>query len=93
MSDSQALDAAAKRLTLALDAFEAAIERRRTADRSQGDLAAQLQAMGNDRARLAGELDSATARARQLEAANREVAARLDSAIETIRTVIGVETP
>jgi len=88
MTDSQVFDAGAKRLTQALDALEAAVERRRGADRSQADLAAQVQALGNDRVRLAAELDSASARARQLETVNRDIARRLDAAIQTIRGVI-----
>ena len=38
--------------------------------------------------RLASELDAAAARARTLEATNREVAQRLDAAIDTIRSVL-----
>ena len=52
----------------------------------------QVQALGTDRARLASELDEATARARALEAANREVAQRIDQAIETIRGVLETRT-
>ena len=51
-------------------------------------LADQIQALGTDRARLAGELDQVTARSRKLETANREIAQRLDQAIETIRGVL-----
>jgi len=52
------IDAAIKRLQLALDTLETA------------------------------ELDNATARARRLEVANRDVAQRLEAAIETVRSVI-----
>ena len=51
-------------------------------------LADQVHALGTDRARLASELDDATARARALETANREVAQRIDQAIDTIRGVL-----
>jgi hypothetical protein len=88
MSEASAIDAATKRLALALDALEAAVERRREADRNQERLAAQLQALGNDRSRLAAELDATAARTRQVEATNREIARRLDTAMETIRNVI-----
>ncbi|HXW40176.1 MAG TPA: DUF4164 family protein [Xanthobacteraceae bacterium] len=88
MSDSDAIEAAARRLSVALDALEAAAEARREADRSGAALANQVHLIGADRARLAGELDDATARARALEAANREVAARVDAAIATIREVL-----
>ncbi|MEA2902912.1 MAG: hypothetical protein QOG83_936 [Alphaproteobacteria bacterium] len=88
MSDTSAVDVATKRLALALDALEAAVERRRDADRGQDGLAAQVYALGDDRSRLAGDLDAAVARARTLEATNREIARRLDVAIETIRSVL-----
>ena len=88
MSDVTAIDAASKRLALALDALAAAVERRHDADRSQETLDAQLHALGTDRSRLASELDTAAARAKTLETTNREVAQRLDAAIETIRSVL-----
>ena len=37
---------------------------------------------------LAADLDAQTARSRQLEAANREIARRLDAAMENIRSVL-----
>ncbi len=88
MSDSDAIETAARKLILALDGLEAAMERRRQADRSEESLAAQVQALGVDRARLASELDGAIAERRQLELANREIARRLDLAIDSIRSVI-----
>jgi hypothetical protein len=88
MADTSAIDAAAKRLALALDALEAALERRLSADHGQEMLGAQIQALGTDRSRLAADLDSQAARARRLETANRDVAGRLDAAIATIRSVI-----
>ena len=88
MSDTSAIDAASRRLALALDALEAAVERRREADRGQADLSDQLHALGSDRSRLAADLDTAAARVRALETTNREIARRLDAAIETIRNVL-----
>jgi chromosome segregation ATPase len=85
---SSAIDAATKRLTLALDSLEAAAERRGEADRTEHGLVEQLHALGADRSRLASDLDVVTARARALESTNQEVARRLDAAIETIRSVI-----
>ena len=90
MSDPSAIDAASKRLALALDALGAAVERRREAARGQADLSEQLHALGTDRSQLAAELDQAAARAKALETTNREVARRLDVAIETIRSVLEV---
>ncbi len=88
MSDTDPIEAATRRLSLALEALEAATERRLEADRADGKLTEQIHVLGSDRARLAGQLDEATARARALEAANREVAQRIDQAIETIRGVL-----
>jgi hypothetical protein len=88
MSDTDVIEAAARRLVLALDALDAAADRRTEADREQVSLAGQVHALGSDRARLAGELDEAAARARVLETANREVVTRIDQAIETIRGVL-----
>ena len=88
MSDTDLIEAATRRLSQALEALEAATERRREADRADGELAEQIHVLGSDRTRLASQLDEATARARALEAANREVAHRIDQAIETIRGVL-----
>jgi hypothetical protein len=88
MTDTEAIDAASRRLALALDALSAAVERRHEAERAEVSLTVQLHALGADRALLASHLDAATARARKLETANREVARRLDAAIDTIRTVL-----
>ncbi len=88
MTDPSAIENATRRLALALDALEAAVERRREADRGEDQLVAQLHALGGDRSRLAAELDAAAAHARQLETTNREIARRLDLAIDTIRSVI-----
>ena len=88
MSEAEAIDAASRRLALALDALGAAVERRYEAERGQEGLAAQLHALSADRALLASNLDLAAARGKKLETANREVARRLDAAIDTIRTVL-----
>jgi chromosome segregation ATPase len=87
-ANSGAIEAATKRLMLALDGLEAATERRRELDQAEQGLVDQLHALGADRSRLAAELDAATARARSLETTNHEIARRLDTAIETIRSVI-----
>ena len=82
------IDAATRRLMLALDALEAAAERRRDADRDENELASRIQALGADRSRLADELDGSLVKTRRLEPTNREIAERLDAAIGTIRAVL-----
>jgi hypothetical protein len=88
MTDAGGIEAATRRLMMALDGLEAAAERRREADRAELGFADQLHAVSADRSRLAADLDTVTARARTLETTNQEVARRLDAAIETIRSVI-----
>ena len=82
------IELATRRLAAALDALESAVERRGDSDRADDELAARIQALGSDRSRLANELDGSLVRSRALEKANREIAERLDVAIDTIRSVI-----
>ena len=89
INEQSTVDMAVKRLALALDALDAAVERRREADRGEDALVAQVQALGLDRTRLASTLDGETARSRRLEATNREIAQRLDVAIASIQSVLG----
>jgi Domain of unknown function (DUF4164) len=91
MSETDSIQMASRRLSLALEALEAAAEQRHRSRRQDEALAAHIQALDTDRARLAGELDHATARSRGLEAANREVVQRIDQAIETIRRVLAAD--
>lgn len=88
MLNSPPLDAAARRLSAALDQLEAAVERRLREQRQHAGLEAQVQALGVDRARLASELDRVQHRAEGLETANRDVSQRLTAAMDTIRAVI-----
>jgi hypothetical protein len=88
MSDQSAVDQAVRRLALALDSLDAAVERRLEADRNEEGLASQLHALGIDRTRLAEALDGETARSRKLEEVNREIAQRLDVAMTTIQSVL-----
>jgi hypothetical protein len=94
MAEPDAIEGATRRLAQALDALEEAVDRRCDADRGSDGLSVQLYALTSDRSKLAAELDAAAARARGLEDTNREVARRLDAAIDTIRTVLeGGEVP
>lgn len=89
MTGEGGLDAAVRRLALALDALDAAVERRRDADRNEDTLAAQVQLLGADRARLADRLDTEVAVARELRETSRDIAERLDTAIAEVQAVLG----
>jgi hypothetical protein len=86
--EPSAVDTAVKRLALALDVLDAAVERRREADRSEDGLAQQLHALGIDRTRLAEALDAEVSHTKKLTVTNREIAQRLDTAISTIQSVL-----
>ena len=88
MSDPATIGEVIRRLQDALGSLEIALERRIEVDRSQAALASQIYAFETDRARLAAELDEMAARSRQLETTNRDVAARLGEAIDSIGAVI-----
>ncbi len=87
MRDS-ALGAAIRRLEAAVGVLEAASARVLDSRRTGADRETEIALLADDRARLAEELDSSNARTTRLEATNRDVARRLDTAIETIRDVL-----
>ena len=91
MSDHTAIEAATRRLQAALDALESAVDAKLEATTRSGALADQLHLLDADRARLATDLDHAAARSKSLETTNREIAQRLDAAMESIRSVISVQ--
>ena len=93
MTDPNAVEAASRRLALALEALAAAVERRREAAKGEMSLTAQLRALGTDRARLASELDAATARVRALQTVHREMGERLDHLIATVRSLLAADEP
>jgi hypothetical protein len=90
MSGFSDIETATRRLIAALDGLEAAINRRLDADRSTAMLGAQVQSLGTDRARLAADLDRALARNSALDRVNRDVARRVDVAMDNIRAVLDV---
>jgi hypothetical protein len=91
MADHSAIETATRRLQAALDGLESAVEARLEAAAGAGKLADQLHMLETDRAKLAADLDHAAARSKSLENTNREVAQRIDAAMESIRSVITVE--
>jgi hypothetical protein len=91
MTDHSAIEAATRRLQAALDALESAVEAKLEAIARAGTLADQLHMLETDRAKLAADLDHASARSKSLEMTNREVAQRLDAAMDSIRSVITIQ--
>lgn len=88
MAEAAALEAALRRLDTALDALESAVVRRVESDRSVSGMEEELSRLGEDRSRLAQDLDGEKARAHRLEDTNREVSRRLVAAMESIRSVL-----
>lgn len=86
------LQRALRRLDGALDALEAAAERRAEADAARGDAAGEYLVMQDDRARLAAELDAALARGRALDRAAEDVSGRLERAGAEVRAVLAALT-
>lgn len=91
MSDHSAIEAATRRLQAALDGLESAVEAKLDAIGRAGTLADQLHMLESDRAKLAADLDHSAARSKSLETTNREIAQRLDAAMDSIRSVITAE--
>jgi hypothetical protein len=86
--DAGAIEAATRRLLAALEALEAAVERRRDGDLNEERLVERIHQLGGDRSRLTNELDGVTAQARALEQINRDVAKRIDTVIGSVRAVL-----
>ena len=91
MTDQATIDQATRRLTQALDALDATIDRRIEIDRTQTRLAEQVHALEADRSRLAADLDAELAHARRLETASQDIARRLDVAMENIAMVLDTQ--
>jgi len=90
MADTSPVDTALRRLGLALKTLESAVERRFERDRSVASLEDELARAGEDRSRLAQDLDQEKTRSTRLEDTNREVSRRLVAAMESIRSVLDV---
>src|SRR3954453_16641195 len=82
------LEDALKRLDGAVGLLEAAVSRRFEVERRRGDLETELQLMQDDRARLAVELDSTTARLNRSETATKDVGERVQRAVVSIQDVL-----
>ena len=89
---ASATERAVRRLEAALQSLELAVERRATQTANADDLAAEVQMLTSDRARLAENLDQAQARATRLESVNREASKRLGAVVDTMQNVLASET-
>ncbi len=77
------------RFNASLDAFEAALMRRRQSRETIKSLENEIQTLTEDRSNLAQELDKVRAYASQLAKINGKADKRLDAAMENIRNVLG----
>jgi hypothetical protein len=91
MTDQTAIDRATRRLTQALDSLDAAVDRRIEMERSRTMLTEQVHALDADRSKLAADLDVQLARVRRLESTNRDIARRLDAAMDGIKLVLDAQ--
>lgn len=76
------------RIHRAIDDIELSVEREMTRSKSRNALDDEVSMLIADRSRLAEDLDRATANAERLAKSNRDVAKRLDQAMETISTIL-----
>jgi hypothetical protein len=83
-----ALGRALHRLESAVGVLEAASARVLDQRRTGADREAEIALLSDDRARLAEQLDHSNARSSRLESTNRDVARKLDGAIDKIRDVL-----
>jgi hypothetical protein len=88
MAERRSVEASLARLDQAIGRLEVSVARRLDVDRSLGALETELQRLGDDRSKLALDLDTSAARSARLEEANREVSRRLVAAMESIRAVL-----
>jgi predicted RNase H-like nuclease (RuvC/YqgF family) len=82
MSGSDALEEVTSRLARALDEIEKTVAERRQSDLKAGTLEEQVQT-------LTANLGAERERSERLAAASEEVSDRLDTAINSVRTILG----
>ncbi|MCE4226051.1 DUF4164 domain-containing protein [Methylobacterium sp. C25] len=82
------IEDALRRLDLAMVRLEAAVTRRVEAEEARADRDIELALMDEDRARLAAELDAASAQLARMASVTGDVERRLDRAIDTVSTVL-----
>ena len=88
MSEDNPIEAAAKRLRTAIETLDVAVKRDRLTDNTVESLQKELQALSDDRSRLAQELDKLKDRNVELERVNEDVSGRLDGAVSALEETI-----
>jgi hypothetical protein len=88
---ASATERAVRRLDAALNTLEFALQQRLSLSLDAPGLAAEVEMLTADRARLAESLDQSEARSNRLETANRDAARRVDKALETVRAVLAAD--
>jgi ABC-type transporter Mla subunit MlaD len=89
MSDIEdTYEAASERLDRAFQRLEASVRSLNGRMRTHARIEADTQKLLAERARFAGDLDKASARARRLDEASAEVARRLVDAMDTVNDVL-----
>lgn len=88
---AERLNAARKRMDLALSKLELSVERRFSGGRESAELQEQVQLLSDDRVKMAEEIDALKRANRQLVSANAEVMRRLDGTVSTIETVLAAD--
>ena len=83
-----AIASAEARLRAALDSLEAAVDRQVRDGVAAARLRAEADALADDRAQLAAQLDDAVGDAARAKRANQQVVGRIDAAIGAIRAVL-----
>ncbi len=80
------IEQSVRALESALSTLETAVKRR--VEAGSEDLQVEIQTLSSDRAYLAEKLDKSSAKIETLEAVNRDVSARLATAMETVSAVL-----
>lgn len=88
MSNSKALEEAAARLAKALQAFEEAVAHRLNDEQSIDDLEQHIRELNAEQERLMVSLTDAKQRADRLESVNVEVSGRLETVLDSIKTIL-----
>ena len=89
MADGPGIEDALTRFESALDLLEAAMAEPRQVEEKPDVPDGEVVALREDRARMAEELDQVRSNANKLLEANTQAEARINSAMERIRTVLG----